>query len=567
MNIPIAPPLRKFDPFDFMKQQSVEIGKRKKGQKSTNPIRNAQAQDGLLHFRPDAPHVLTLYDNMVDAAKRFADQPCYGWREMRTVKGTQQLGSFKWLTYAQFFERAKKFGSGMRALGLQPRDFVGLWSKNRVEWVTAQCGADSQAMPAVALYDTFGVDIAQYIVNHAELQLVVCSAENVPKIWAFADKCPKLKYIVQMDGTIDDKYKSPSSSAKSPKSAKKNAAAAPAMPQVLSLDAVIALGTSQPFDPVPPRPNELALLMYTSGTTDLPKGVMHAHRALISATDCVEPAVGTLSPADRFLIFLPLAQIFERVMHACLLSRGCAIGFFSGDPRRLSEDLRELKPTIFAGVPKVYEKIYNDAQNVIAGSGSLRRKLFAKAYAAKSKSLQSRDLLFRQAEAQTGLWNKLVFKKVKAQIGGCVRIFISGAAPLSTGTAEFIKTCFGAPICQGYGLTETSACGAISMIDDPDLGHVGPPSCNVEFKLVDVAEMGYVTNTDEPEGEIWIRGPAVALGYYKDPTKTKESFDDDGWFHTGDIARWEKNGAVKIIDRKKNIFKVRGGRGDALFFH
>jgi len=148
---------------------------------------------------------------------------------------------------------------------------------------------------------------------------------------------------------------------------------------------------------------------------------------------------------------------------------------------------------------------------------------------------------------------------VKNRLGGHVRLIISGAAPLSPTVQEFIRVCFGCPVVQGYGLTETSAGATMTDQDDVDFGIVGPPvACN-HIKLVDVTEMNYTTDQNPPSGEIWIRGPNISKGYFKDEKKTKEDFDAEGWFHTGDIGRWNPNGSLSIIDRKKNIFKLSHG--------
>jgi len=177
----------------------------------------------------------------------------------------------------------------------------------------------------------------------------------------------------------------------------------------------------------------------------------------------------------------------------------------------------------------------------------------------KKSAFEDPSLNFHEAESKPSFYNKIVFSKTKRRLGGNVQRMVSGSAPLNDKTQEFLKIAFGCTVQQGYGLTETSACGTLQDAEDHDYGHCGPPTPNVEIKLVDIPEMNYWTNKDEPEGELWIRGPSVAKGYYLDPTKTAEDFDEDGWFHTGDVARWRKNGTFKIIDRKKNIFKLQHG--------
>jgi long-chain acyl-CoA synthetase len=234
------------------------------------------------------------------------------------------------------------------------------------------------------------------------------------------------------------------------------------------------------------------------------------------------------------------------------------MGFYRGDAKLLIEDVGELKPTIFAGVPRVYQKVYDRVNNQIAQSSWPKRKLFEAAYSTKKSNRRA-----GKTAADLPWWvDGLVFSKIKERLGGRVRLIVSGAAPLSAELHEFLEICFCAPVVQGYGLSETCA---VTTVSDESLwgraeGHVGYPAPENEIVLESVPDMNYTVNDlPNPRGEILIRGPNVFGGYYRQPEKTAEVMTPDGFFCTGDIGQWNPNGTLSIIDRKKNIFKLAQG--------
>nr|CAB3490896.1 unnamed protein product [Digitaria exilis] len=251
----------------------------------------------------------------------------------------------------------------------------------------------------------------------------------------------------------------------------------------------------QPFRP--PKPDDVATICYTSGTTGTPK-----------------------------------------------------------DNLKLMDDLAVLRPTVFASVPRLYNRIYAGISNAVKEAGGLKERLFRAAYNAKRQAI----LNGRKGQNPSPMWDKLVFNNIKARLGGRVRLMTSGASPLSSDVMEFLRICFGGEILEGYGMTETSCVISTMDIGDRDIGHVGSPNPSCEIKLVDVPEMNY-TSEDQPypRGEICVRGPIIFRGYYKDEVQTREVIDEDGWLHTGDIGLWLAGGRLKIIDRKKNIFKLAQG--------
>eukprot|EP00971_Amphidinium_carterae_P298747 5935559-Amphidinium_carterae.1 len=322
--------------------------------------------------------------------------------------------------------------------------------------------------------------------------------------------------------------------------------------------------------------------MYTSGTTGMPKGVMLSHTNIVATISMIDlsPALSLLS-SDVHLSYLPLAHIFERQNCYGLLYKGAQIYFASQGAKFLLPDLSVIRPTLFAGVPKVYENVRDAVRRKMTG---VKKTLFEAAMKAKV------------ADLETGcgyhpMWDLLVFSKTKAALGGRVRFCVTGGAPISKDTLQFVL-CALAPVIQGYGATETSAASTLTMSWDLNVGHVGPPLGTAAIRLADVPDMKYYSGkesiyTDEKAkhafkagvkngGEIWIGGPGVSIGYY-DPSlhglkadvptngmgkKTEEEFFKEGqwsWFKTGDIGSWTVAGCLKVVDRRKNMFKTSLG--------
>jgi long-chain acyl-CoA synthetase len=386
-------------------------------------------------------------------------------------------------------------------------------------------------LSAVALYDTFGESAIEYIINHAELPLIVTAPAGLGKLLAVAPKCPTLKTIVVI-GSI-------------PEDASSDAV------KLLTFEDLEKLGAENDYEDVPPKPETLAVIMYTSGTTGMPKGVLHRHSNLVCTMVSACLAMGGLFTTDVHLSYLPLAHIFERMVEIGVICHGGKIGFFQGDIKKLRDDISMLKPTIFAGVPKVYDRFKSAIDDKLA-----QTNFFVKFFVDYGFSSRMQEI----SEGKTPAAWSLIFNSFREQFGGNLRLLVSGGAPLSPEVRDFLRVCFGCPFIQGYGLTETSAAGTVMLQNDHfTSNHIGSPVPSVEIKLMDIPEMNYLSTNDPPQGEICIKGPSISSGYYKDPEKTAADFEESGWYHTGDVGEWRKNGALAIIDRKKNIFKLAQG--------
>eukprot|EP01006_Ploeotia_vitrea_P022208 TRINITY_DN54610_c0_g1_i1.p1 TRINITY_DN54610_c0_g1~~TRINITY_DN54610_c0_g1_i1.p1 ORF type:complete len:827 (-),score=490.77 TRINITY_DN54610_c0_g1_i1:83-2563(-) len=495
-----------------------------------------------LQQRP-SPHdvgdrqINSLRDNFRGAVERFGKRKFLGTR-MYTKNG--KIGKYRWQTYAQVGERVSNFAAGLRKLGLTEGEAVGIMSANRSEWVIADQACVCQNMTSVPLYDTLGPDVVKYIVNHASVRAVVVSKEKVPAVNAALSACPTLEFVIIMDDNPNPVFHEEKDADYS---------------CTHTFSQVEKLGKANPVDDRAPTMGSLYTICYTSGTTGSPKGVMITHGNILAAVGAmIKRLPETLEgPNERALSYLPLAHIYERVLEATLLTRGHGVGFFQGDTTKLVEDVAELKPSLFPGVPRVWQRVYDSIKGQIDESNFIRRYLFDKAFTTKSEALARGD-------ASPTMWDSIIFAKIAAKFGGNLKLITSGAAPLSGTVAQFIKICFNCEFGEGYGLTET--CGALSTtsLSDFELGHVGTVAGCAEVKLVDVPAMEYTTaDKPFPRGEIWVRGPSVFKGYFKMPEKTGEVLTQDGWFATGDIGQWRGDGNLQIIDRKKNIFKLSQG--------
>uniref|UniRef100_A0AC11BMI7 Acyl-CoA synthetase long chain family member 1 n=1 Tax=Ovis aries TaxID=9940 RepID=A0AC11BMI7_SHEEP len=555
--------------------QSVEVPGSDGARRSTL----LDSDEPLVYFYDD---VRTLYQGFQRGIQVSNNGPCLGSR-----KPDQP---YEWLSYKQVADMSECVGSALLHKGFKaaPDKFIGIFAQNRPEWVIIEQGCFTYSMVIVPLYDTLGTEAITYIINKAELSLVfVDKPEKANLLLEGVENklIPCLKTIVLMDSYGSDLLER----------GKKCGV------EIISMKAMEDLGRANRQKPKPPAPEDLAVICFTSGTTGNPKGAMITHRNIVS--DCsafVKMTENTFIPTsdDTLISFLPLAHMFERVVEVgtgfyfacacafvCFLSRcvlqkalmlnasdthisflplahmyeqlmlcvmlchGAKIGFFQGDIRLLMDDLKALQPTIFPVVPRLLNRMFDR----IFGQANTTLKRWLLDFASKRKEAELRSGIIRN----NSLWDKLIFHKIQSSLGGKVRLMITGAAPVSATVLTFLRAALGCQFYEGYGQTECTAGCCLTIPGDWTAGHVGAPMpCSI-IKLVDVEEMNYLAA--KGEGEVCVKGSNVFQGYLKDPVKTAEALDKDGWLHTGDIGKWLPNGTLKIIDRKKHIFKLAQG--------
>ncbi|XP_066210822.1 long-chain-fatty-acid--CoA ligase 5 isoform X2 [Saccopteryx leptura] len=486
--------------------------------------------DLLSYFFSDAK---TMYEVFKRGLAASDNGPCLGYRKPNQP--------YRWLSYKQVSDRAEYLGSCLLHRGYKPSPdhFVGIFAQNRPEWIISELACYTYSMVAVPLYDTLGADAVIYIINKADIAIVICDTprkasvllENVEK-----GLTPGLTTIILMDPFEDDlKQRGEKSGV-----------------EILSFLDAENIGKENFRKPVPPEPEDLGIICFTSGTTGDPKGAMITHQNVVANAaaflKCVEYTF-TPTPDDVTISYLPLAHMFERVVQVVAYSCGAKVGFFQGDIRLLPDDMKTLKPTMFPVVPRLLNRIYDKVQN--EAKTPLSKFLLNLAISSKFSEVK-RGIIRRDS-----IWDWLIFRKIQDNLGGKVRIMVTGAAPISSPVLTFLRAALGCSVFEAYGQTECTAGCTFTTPGDWKPGHVGVPlACN-HVKLEDVPDMNYYSVNSE--GEICIKGTNVFKGYLKDPVKTEEALDKDGWLHTGDIGRWLPNGTLKVIDRKKNIFKLAQG--------
>uniref|UniRef100_A0AAQ5X5H7 Arachidonate--CoA ligase n=1 Tax=Amphiprion ocellaris TaxID=80972 RepID=A0AAQ5X5H7_AMPOC len=509
----------------------------------------------LTHYHDDAR---TMYEVFQRGLHISGDGPCLGSRLPNQP--------YKWMSYKEVTARAEHLGSGLLHQGCQPNpnQFIGVFAQNRPEVTATLClnvclftfcvdspplfacltrflsgsllhcftqiACYTYSMVVVPLYDTLGADAIRFIINTADISTVICDKlekaqvllENVER-----KETPGLRRIILMDAFDSALVEHGKSCGV----------------HVQAMQEVEALGREHYRKPKPPAPDDLSIVCFTSGTTGnccaICMNVMHDLCSVF-----IFP-----NQDDCLISFLPLAHMFERLIESVVYCHGGRIGFYQGDIRLLPDDMKALRPTIFPVVPRLlnrmYDKIFSQANS------PLKRWLLN--FAAKRKGAEVSSGIIRS----DSIWDKIFFSKIQASLGGRLRMIITGAAPTSPTVLGFLRAALGCQVYEAYGQTECTAGCTFTTPGDWTPGHVGAPlPCNL-IKLVDVPEKNYFAS--KGEGEVCVKGPNVFKGYLKDPERTAETLDADSWLHTGDIGKWLPNGTLKIIDRKKHIFKLAQG--------
>ena len=466
-----------------------------------------------------APPRGTVTQLLLEAVDRFGDEPA-----LRNFVGDTDEQTD--LSYNELFERCSRLAAALQRLGLEPGDRAAILSENRTEWALADYGCLLSRVISVPIYDTLVAEQVGYILENSGARLVfVSTTEQLEKVREAAAARSLELQVILFDGPSDSDA------------------------GVHGWDSILA----DPADLATIRthakatsPDDLCTILYTSGTTGAPKGVMLTHNNLHSNIQACGIAL-PIESGDVSLSFLPLSHILQRMVDYLLLTRGCLLAR-AHSITTVADDFKIVRPTIEVSVPRLYEKVYN---KVTEASG-LKKKLVTWAIrvggewadVTLAKKKPSALLSF-----QHGIADKLVFSKVRAGVGGRLKYFVSGGAPLSVDIARFFFAA-GLPILEGYGLTETSPVTNVNRAGDVNIGTVGPPVPGTEIRIAD-------------DGEILVRGPQVMKGYYNDPEKTAEVIDKDGWFATGDIGEITDNNCLRITDRKKDIIVTAGGKNVA----
>lgn len=442
-----------------------------------------------------------------------------------TVIAAKKIDPGRWqnVTTGEFHERVVSAAKGLIALGITKGDAVTIFSSTRLEWGILDFALAAVGAVSVPIYDTDSAPQAQRIMNDSAVKLAFAdNRERFDRLDSVKDHCPALKQILMLEGN--------------------------------ALGALEGLGVAVSDEELNERvatvrADDLATIVYTSGSTGNPKGAELTHKNFVSITITASQALHevVLDDHPRLLLFLPLAHCFARfIQYASIASDDGVVGYLP-DTKSLLPDLRSFEPTYLLGVPRVFEKVYNAASHK-AGAG-WKGRLFVKAAEAArdwSRKEQAGEQHTFAEIAERAKYETLVYRTVRGALGPKIKYVACGGAPLSLDLAHFYNG-IGLPMIQGYGMTETAAPFAATRVTDNVIGTVGQPAPGSSIRISD-------------EGELQVKGPNVFRGYHNLPEKTAEAFTADGWLRTGDLASIDDEGRITITGRIKDIIITAGGK-------
>eukprot|EP00095_Tigriopus_kingsejongensis_P008538 maker-scaffold81_size397536-snap-gene-2.20 protein:Tk08538 transcript:maker-scaffold81_size397536-snap-gene-2.20-mRNA-1 annotation:"long-chain-fatty-acid-- ligase 3" len=508
-------------------------------------------------------HINTLEKLFRFTVKKYGSRPALGSRtQIKEVEEKGEngkilqkliLGDYHWHKYTDVDARADQFGRGIRELGVAPRSRVCIFADTRVEWMTAALGCFKNSIGLVTIYTNLGDEGIVHGITQTQVETAITSVELLPKLLSVLPDMPQLKNIVYFENPH------------------KTVPKAPEHVSLYAYSEVVSLGQKSSVAPAWPESSDIAIVMYTSGSTGVPKGVVLTHGNLVSGALSILPLAervlgeyGSVTEEDAYIAFLPLAHVLEMLAEMVMLVLGVKLGYSS--PNTLTDkgsmikagakgDASVLRPTVMCAVPLILDRIYKGIKLNISQRSEFFQRLIG-------YCIEYRQYWVHHGY-DTPIMNRIVFAKMQSIIGGRLKVLLSGGAPLSEDAHAFIQTCLGCALHQGYGLTETCSTACITAPGDMRTGIVGPPLIGVDLKIIDSPDLGYtVRDANGPRGEIVIGGHHVAREYYNMPDKSGEDFfQEDGkqFFRTGDIGLVLPDGSLKIIDRKKDLVKMQGG--------
>ncbi|OCK74979.1 acetyl-CoA synthetase-like protein [Lepidopterella palustris CBS 459.81] len=563
---------------------TAEVSGAEKADGETVPRRNVRTLDELK--KTPHPDINTVFDILKWSSQKYGHEKALGKRKLimiheevrkvrKKVDGKEQeldkmwqyyeLSPYSYMSFVEYEQLALNAGSGFRALGLNSPDRVYVFAATHPHWLAVAHGAGSQSLPIVTAYDTLGEEALKNSLLQTNAKAIFVDPHLLTKLIAPLHEARDIQHVIYND---DDSPCTKADPEKIEAEAKKLKDAHSHL-TVISFSEFIKIGEGKSAPTTPPKPDDLCCIMYTSGSTGAPKGVLITHRNIIAAIAGIDAVVGPyLGPGDGLLAYLPLAHILEFVFESACLFWGGTMGY--GNPKTISDtstrnchgDIAEFKPTILIGVPTVWETVKKGIMAKVSKMNPIIRKIFWGALEAKIV-MMNMSSYFPFSSFGASIIDKVVFNKIRESTGGKLRMCLNGGGPIAQETQRFVSMCI-APLLSGYGLTETAAAGALTdplSWTDTALGEL--PS-SIEIKLVDFPDAGYYSTNKPPQGEIWIRGDSVTKGYLNLPKETEESFTNDGWFKTGDIGEFDSVGQLRIIDRKKNLVKTLNGEYIAL---
>ncbi|MHB8586779.1 MAG: AMP-dependent synthetase/ligase [Thermoplasmatota archaeon] len=474
----------------------------------------------------------TIPQQFFASVEKRGDSTCFLTRRKKD-------GPFEKLSYREVAKTVNAIGNGLLSLGLEPNQKFAILADTRYEWMIADLAILAAGGVTVTIYPTSSPEQVAYLLNDSgAVGVFVSDAEQFSKVAKFAGQIPMLRSVVTFDPVDVTSLKERTTSW----SALQQAGITFQEKQPGALE---ARWRNQ-------KPDALCTIVYTSGTTGVPKGALLSHRNFTSAAAAADLQLGIsknhLLENQSTMAFLPLAHCYQRLVGFMVLWLGAAVAFTT--PSSLGPDLVQVQPSLIASVPRLYERMYDQILATMAKESPLRQRIFARASdvaRAYGKATNDRGTPPLGLRIQHAIYDRLVYEKLRAKIGASkMKLVITGAAAIRPDLLFFFRG-VGVPILEGYGLTETSAPSNVNRPEQFKVGTVGPPFAGMEM-------------TTAEDGEILMRGPNVFLGYYNLPKETKDAFTEDGWFRTGDLGEFDADGYLKIIDRKKELEVLSTGK-------
>ncbi|CAB3398911.1 unnamed protein product [Caenorhabditis bovis] len=482
---------------------------------------------------PQEEFIKTVYDVLQRASQMHPDGAAFG---------ESANGEFRWATFKETMDEVRIIGSAIERLRGTTK-LIGIAGIQSIRYMNCIHAISAFGLTAVPLYHNSKLDTLCDIVASCQLELIFFDCKSRADSFLAArdrgdPRLVSLRSVIVLE-RVDE---TPTN--------------CDAAVNVLNYEKLRNIGVDDLREVPKPDPESIYVICHTSGTTGKPKGVEMSHRALVAvvsgvATSWTVAHDWKFGQDDVYFSFLSLAHIYEHLMQTLTLYFGGRIGIYDGNVSTLVPQIQALQPTIISLVPRLLNKLYESVHTQMAKKNIIARKLFDYAKKTKIRQLEAGVLSY------DSLIDKFVLKNLKKLIGGRAKVLTTGGAPLTKEVKQFSRFAYGCPLIEGYGQTECGAGGTLTLPWDTTYGNVGGPSPWAQVKLVDVPEKGYFAQNDE--GEVCFRGAALMTGYFQDVELTRATIDEHGWLHTGDIGRWLDNGALQIVDRKNEMFKMSQG--------